>query len=384
MKRRRGGFTLFELILAIALAAVLLTLIGTAIHLYLRQVDAGRARVEEAQLARTILAMIADDIRATTIYQPQDTSSIAQLMASTSNFDVDSIDKPNNTNSATSGPGGTTGTSGVGGVDGATTLGSSSSSGGSAADAVGDDSTTTMPLGVNGQLEELYVDVTRLPKQEELFNTTTGYTNAPSPNDSGSSPGGAGTAVVPTSAPPADLKTVRYYVRPGEAVEAGSASATPFDPAAQLRVGGLVRQEIGRSERVFAEQNGGSDVLNSGESLLAPEVVHIEFRYFDGSQTLDVWDMRERKSLPVAIEACIWLRSPNATNEPVAATYDLTTLGNTAREYRQVVFLPAAELITSHNGAGSGGSSENSSASSGASSSTSGFSSGSGSGFGVQ
>ena len=95
MKRPHAGFTLFEVILAIALAAVLLTLIGTAINLYLVQVDSGRTRVEEAQLARSVLSMIADDIRATTVYKPQDTSAIAQLMAKTAAFDPDgSIKRP--------------------------------------------------------------------------------------------------------------------------------------------------------------------------------------------------------------------------------------------------------------------------------------------------
>src|SRR6187551_439616 len=96
MKRPRAGFTLFEVILAIALASVLLTLIGTAINLYLFQVDAGRTRVEEAQLARSVLSMIADDIRATTVYKPQDTSGIAQLMAKSATYNVDDIDKPTN------------------------------------------------------------------------------------------------------------------------------------------------------------------------------------------------------------------------------------------------------------------------------------------------
>ena len=62
MKRPvRAAFTLFELILAIALAAVLLTIIGMAINLYLTRVSMSRDRVEEAQLARSILAMIADE-----------------------------------------------------------------------------------------------------------------------------------------------------------------------------------------------------------------------------------------------------------------------------------------------------------------------------------
>ena len=80
------------LILAIALSITLLALIGTAINLYLLRVDAGRNRVEEAQLARSILSMIAQDLRATTIYKPQDTSGVASLVAASAEFDVDSID----------------------------------------------------------------------------------------------------------------------------------------------------------------------------------------------------------------------------------------------------------------------------------------------------
>ena len=41
-RARRSAFTLFELILAIALSVALLSLIGTAINLYLLQVDASR------------------------------------------------------------------------------------------------------------------------------------------------------------------------------------------------------------------------------------------------------------------------------------------------------------------------------------------------------
>src|ERR1044071_2347129 len=108
MSRSRAGFTLFEVILAIALSATLLTLIGTAINLYLTRVNASRARVEEAQLARSVLSMIADDIRATAVYQPQDTSAISKLMAKSSSFNVDSIDQ---VSALTSGASGSTGAS---------------------------------------------------------------------------------------------------------------------------------------------------------------------------------------------------------------------------------------------------------------------------------
>lgn len=345
---RPTGFTLFEVILAIALGAVLLTLIGTAINLYLVQVDAGRTRVEEAQLARSILTMIADDIRATTIYKPQDTSAISQLMAQTAKYNVDDIDKAISAN-------------GVGKASALTAMSSGTSTGAasalsptgaSSASADSADTDTSLPLGINGSVEELYVDATRLPKQEELFSTLTGYSNAQSPVANGSTPGTGGTgansgqsATASGGVPATDLKTVHYFIRPRAAIETGSASVTSLDPAAQAQIGGLVRQEIPRVMRNFAEKNGGSTVLDSNQVVLAPEVVHIEFHFFDGSQVVDTWDMKEQQNkLPSAVEVCIWMRSPNDTSEPVNSSYDMATLSSTTREYRQVVNLPMAQL----------------------------------------
>ena len=238
----KSGFTLFEVILAIALAAVLLTLIGTAINLYLVQVDSGRTRVEEAQLARSILSMIADDIHATTVYKPQDTSGIAQLMAKSAAFDPDSIDQPSNgigkAAAISSVAGGTTSLSSIAALSAASASGTSSSSS-SSSSTDGTDTDTTFPLGINSSvIGELYVDATRLPKQEEIFGTTTGYTNAQSPTSKSGATAGTSSGGTPAT----DLKTVHYFVRPGEAVEAGSASVTSLDPAAQARIGGLVRQ----------------------------------------------------------------------------------------------------------------------------------------------
>jgi hypothetical protein len=364
---------------------VLLTLIGTAINLYLVQVDAGRTRVEEAQLARSILSLIADDIRATTVYKPQDTSAIAQLMAKTAKFDVDDVDKA----AAASGGVGKASaigsvSAGVGGLSSIAALGASGTSGASGAPAGSPDDSdtdTTLPLGINGKVEELYVDATRLPKQEEIFGTTTGYTNVQSPSSqsgsmSGTSSGGALAC---------DLKTVHYFVRPGEAVEVGNASVTSLDLAAQARIGGLVRQEIPRAMRNFAEKNGGSNVLDSNAVLLAPEVVRMEVRFFDGSTTADNWDMKEKKSLPLAVEVCIWLRSPNATNEPITSSYDAATLAETTHEYRQVVYVPMAQVA---NAAQSNSSTDqpttDSTDSTDPSSAGNGSSSGTGSAFGQQ
>jgi prepilin-type N-terminal cleavage/methylation domain-containing protein len=353
MKSSRAGFTLFELILAIALSAILLTIIGMAINLFLSRVDADRTRVEEAQLARSVLTMIANDIHGASIYKPQDTTAIAQLMIANAPFDVDSIDKERQANAGSPGIGGTTAatkiaaiaktTAAAGGSTStaSTSTTSSSSSSSTSSNSTNGESDNTMPLGLNGTDSELYVDVTQLPRQEELFSTTTGYTNVSSPSSSGSGSSAGSSGSSGDVNPPADLKTIHYFVRPGAAVEPGSAAATSLAPQDQASAGGLVRQETGRSMRVFAETQGG-DSTDTGGVLIAPEVVQLQFRYFDGSQLTDEWDMRESSKLPTAIEVCVWLKSARAaTNDPENTSENAL---QSAREYRQVVFLPMAAL----------------------------------------
>jgi hypothetical protein len=379
MKTRRAGFTLFELILAIALAATLLALIGMAINLYLMRVDADRTRVEEAQLARSVLSMIADDIRGASVYQKQDTSAVAQLMAASTPFNVDSIDSARQSASAATATGASGANSAAalgslsGGSGASSAAGASGSAGGASSassQSANQETDDTMPLGLNGSSEEVFVDVTRIPRQDELFATVTGYTNAPSASEAntGSASSSATTSNVN---PPADLKTVHYFIRPGEAVTPGSIAVTSLDPNGQAAAGGLVRQEIPRRMRVFAEQNGSSGVLDEGAVLVAPEVVQIQFRYYDGSQLVDTWDMKELKKLPMAIEVSISLKSARAG--AANADYSSQDTMNGSHTYRQVVGLPMGAISAASAGESSAdgstsGSSSSSSSSTGQSS----------------
>jgi prepilin-type N-terminal cleavage/methylation domain-containing protein len=331
MTTPRQAFTLFELIVAIALSAVLLVLIGTAINLYLVRVDAGRQRVEEAQLARSVLAMIAADLRAAAIYRPQDTSSVAALAAARA--------ASANAN-ASSSDGATISTGG-------TSASSSSSSGVTSRSA---ESTTELQLGVNGTLEELYVDACRLPRMDELFATHPSTANGAA---------GSMAADIPYT-PRGDETTVRYFVRQGEPIEPNSVAATSLAPEAQLRAGGLVRQEADRAVRVWAERSGNEQVLETGQQLVAPEVVGIRFRYFDGADVVETWDMQQRRSLPAAVEVRVWIVSTDAVREQSAASYSLTGMPPDAREYQQTVYLPltaasqAGASVDAASGASSG------------------------------
>lgn len=378
--RKRPAFTLFEMILSIALSVTLIALIGTAINLYLTRVEASRDHVEEAQLARTILAMIAEDLRSTAIYQPQDVSSVKQLMTETASFDVDSID------AASSGStGGTTSPGGAGGLGTAgTSVGTSgASSSGTSPTTTAPTDSTDMPLGITGSLGELYVDIVRLPAGDELFTTLTGYSNARMAMPTGGAMAAMGTTWGATAAP-SNLKTVRYFVRDGDRAELTGVSATSLDPEMQMRVGGLVRQVIPRQARVFAEQTGDDGLLQAGQTLVAPEVLRIEFRFYDGQQIVDFWDMAEQQVLPRAIEVIIWLTSAKEVSEGVSG-FDPQALLRNAREYRQTVFLPMAELsqmaamagmsggVGSSSGSSLGSTSSSASSGLGTSSDTSGF-----------
>lgn len=376
---RHAAFTLFELIVAIALASVLLALIGTAINLYLTRTDRDRTRVEEAQLARSVLTMIADDIRAATVYQKQDTSAIAEIAAASAGYDTDDFDKARVATVAAGKAGGlnsagkltalnasSSGSSSSGSGSGSGSGSSSSGSGSSSSGGGDQESDDTMPLGLTGDIQQLWVDATRLPRQEELFATITGYTNAPSP--ASSNPGGSGSSTAGAEVnPPADLKTVHYFVRQGNAIDSGSVAATSLAPDVQATAGGLVREEIGRRMRVFAEQSGTGSGATSGTALIAPEVTQIQFKYYDGTQLTDTWDMKQLKKLPMAIEVTIWIRDTrDGAVDPMA----------TARVYRQVVNLPMALASAAYSAseatADTSGTSSSSSSSTGSSSSDTG------------
>jgi len=329
---RRTGFTLFELILAVALSATLLALIGTAVNLYLVRMDTGRTRVEEAQLARSILATIASDIRATAVYQTQDISSVEQLAQASAANNENILDQFGQAGPFTSSGLGTPGTTTqIGGsTAGQATTGENSATGAGGESSMSSgfpsdgSSPTGMQPGLNGIVNELMLDVVRMPRLDEMYPTV-----AQQPSSFAT---GAAAAALPK---PSDQKTVRYFVRPGATVDASDPAATLLSPEEQLKVGGLVRQTLDRATRQMAEQTANAQILNSGQVLLAPEVTQIQFTFFDGTQVLDQWDMGQAGSMPTAVDVRIWI-APD-TIEAAQSSVPLEP-----RMYNQTVELPLA------------------------------------------
>lgn len=97
---------------------------------------------------------------------------------------------------------------------------------------------------------------------------------------------------------------------------------------------GLVRTVTPRDTvRWRTEQGQAAPVVEP----FAPEVRGIQFRYFDGEQLVEVWDMSEEEALPTAVEVRIELAPTDATDADHTSEQRQKN-----KVYRRVVRLPGA------------------------------------------
>lgn len=78
----RAGFTLLELMLALGLSVILVGLLGTAINMFLLDLDRERDDLTRARAARAVLQVMADDFRAAIQYKELDTTALDEAIAS--------------------------------------------------------------------------------------------------------------------------------------------------------------------------------------------------------------------------------------------------------------------------------------------------------------
>ncbi|MEX0818155.1 MAG: prepilin-type N-terminal cleavage/methylation domain-containing protein [Pirellulaceae bacterium] len=285
---QRQGFTLLELMLALGLTTVILMAISMAVNLHLRSFDTRRKQLEESQLARAILKIIADDIRNTVLQYEQDLSGLEQMMSNAAGGAVaDSV----------------SGATEVEDTSGALTAELDPSLLAESTTASQDlVSSVTLPAkpGIYGNQYQLQLDVSRLPRFDEYqsmlaaSNATLGITDIPS-----------------------DIKTVTYYVFGGGTPASASGMTatnqdllTSTDPAVVQR--GLVRRQLDRAVSQYALANGLLAATDDVGEVVAAEVASIEFQYFDGIEWRYEWDTEVEGTLPVAIQIVMLLEAPSA------------------------------------------------------------------------
>lgn len=316
-KRSRSGFTLLELMLSLALTAVVTVLIGSLVQNYLINQAVGRERVRQAQLSRSILNMIAEDIRTTVRYQPFDTKGLTELL---------------------SGGGGGAG----GGAGGAQPGGA----GGGAAPAGGagtgesadmDSGVAALPPGLYGTSTSIEIDVSRLPRPDEYYGQASDPVT-----------GSLGDLAT-------DIKTVGYYVQAlrTDGIQDPLGSLKPIDGtnSTSQGTGGLVRRSVDRAITQYAYQQSQSDALMRTGQLLAPEVIAIEFQYFDGAMWQTEWDS-STQGLPRVVKITIAVqRESNAKKLPMEPGVMISSITSSIQAeygidiYSTNTIIPGSQLL---------------------------------------
>jgi hypothetical protein len=141
--------------------------------------------------------------------------------------------------------------------------------------------------GLFGGPNWLLVDVSKYPRADQY---------AQSPGAGTTAAGASAPIMTPSGDRISDVKNVGYFM----------AGAAGMPPALALRATGprptgLLRREADRAATVWSATNGGNAAGPAPESL-APEIVGIAFRYFDGQTWQQSWDSRQRVGLPKAVE----------------------------------------------------------------------------------
>jgi hypothetical protein len=199
--------------------------------------------------------------------------------------------------------------------------------------------------GLYGNQYELRVDVSHLPRPDQYLFTLPADADAPADI-------------------PSEIKSVAYYLVGDDAHGGSPANFSQASPAASVApvsgepdsatgaARGLVRRTLSRAATEWASENGNLDTLRRNTQFLAPEVVHFELRYFDGTEWLLEWDTSEEGGLPVAVEIGVWIESPDEEHrrrqaeEERSGPADLDTPVLPGRAYRLLVDIPAAEPTT--------------------------------------
>lgn len=320
--KHRSAFTLLEVILSLALIVVATALIGSLMQIFSRNFATRGDDIRREQLARALLSQIADDIRGVVLPQEYDPSVLEQLMGS-------------------SGGGGGGGGAAAAPMEATSGLASetaasetSTTSATATGDVLAETVATSLPPGIYGDQYSLIVDVSRIPRPDEYVVQQATLIDSF------------------LTDVPGDMKTVTYYVQQPTNMgikDSLAQFAAPTDPTTAYSAG-LVRRQLDRAVTAYAEEMGDTQRLQLTGDLLAPEVVALEFAYFDGVDWLYEWDS-STQSLPWLVEITLAMQSASASEKAqLAPGVSISMMPLADRQaygveiYQLVVAIPGAQL----------------------------------------
>ena len=384
---RRRGFTLFEVVVALALSVLLLAGVYAGMDLYWRFSTTGQEEVERAQIARAVLRQIETDLRSVVYQSPEMTAaSNASSVSAPSGGATSGAMGSSGAGAAGSTGGGATGSGSMG--SGQAGMGGGSSGGGSrsatgggamgnpAAGSGGGASGRSGGGGASGGMSGGASGTggaggssarTTAAGGGSSAGGASGSSGGGSSGSGGSTGGGAPAAAtatdgggvvsglfgtsdslrltaaapsrravyvplgsqVPGMARACDLLTVGYQL--GDASQTMSAQPS-----------GLARLEGDRLQLDLAQKNGDTQSQMAGLQMVAPEVTGLVFAYFDGYQWRSDWDSQALGGLPMAVEVLLDITTPPRVFRP---GYSASSRQATTQSFRLVVALPLAKAI---------------------------------------
>ncbi len=264
---RRSAYTLVEVLLALAIAVVLLGALYVAVDVQLRTAQAGRDKVEQSTLVRTIFNRFDSD--AACVVGLADTARFRRMQTSAAS------------SASTASAAGGASTASTPSSSSATTTSSATTSTITSLSSTGTVSTYTnangvqvviLPYGVIGTAQTLNMFVNRVPRE---------MLNAQIQQQEGT---------IPLAG---DVRRISYWLLDG---------------------GGLARQEV----KVLTSDDSGAIDQNSlppnvdNPKVFIEEVKSLQFEYFDGTNWNDSWDSTQASTdgltpigSPVAIRVTV-------------------------------------------------------------------------------
>jgi hypothetical protein len=324
----RRAMTLLEVMLALTLTAVVLVAISMAIDIHLRLLDSRRGQVEHMQLARGVLHIIAGDLRASVQQYSTDFSGVSAMVSDAVSGGADLGALVGDAAAAGGGGGGGGGGSLAGDSGGSGALSGLDDMSEGLTGASQDIAQTTMvPAvpGLYGNQFELQIDISRVPRVDEYEHMV----NA--------------SAINALQDIPSDVKTVAYYCLNTDNLPVAGFQRG-LGPAA---TSGLVRRVLDRAVTLYAADSGNVIGLQQVGDVIAPEVLGIEFEYFDGTNWLYEWDSELMGGLPLAVRIALMVATPERaeTSDSWLNFRASSTPSPTYQVYSLVVRIPTAKPI---------------------------------------
>lgn len=301
-----SGFTLLELVVALALTTLLVTAIYGSLRLYVRISTEDTTQLEHSRLARALFRQMSLDIRSV-VFQPPESSG--QAMEGDSEADTGTDETGSGTENMEE--------------SGTSESGSLSTS---------EESAGVTSVGLIGDSIKLVLHVSRPSRDLEYESIQSG---------------------TGLHARTSDLQSITYFLADpnssGMEGEVGRAAAPGgLGDSRSQQPQGLARLVGDEFAVNFADTESNTSMLASSAKIIAPEVVSIDFQYFDGLSWQASWDSIAMGRLPNAVAVTIGLaRIPTEEEEQEAQRNRrvIEDSGKIIETRRHVVALPLADPI---------------------------------------